>query len=234
MGVLDEAKEDGEITREEVQEALKEHTVAKVHDATIGSTENWSLLTQRAKDWINDSVIVESSGTIADAVGDAVGSAGSQVAGAIKGWVRKFVWDIVVPIFKGFYIIPLVLVGVIAFVFLGGDRALKETVEGFPGLADIPVLVATWIIQATAPIGDAILATAWTINVNLVNAVTHQTGIAAAPLLVLLQSVELGVLAYLLWAGFQAAGAVPIVGPVIEAGTEIVGRPFKAIVGWFR
>ena len=145
----------------------------------------------------------------------------------VIGWVAT-------PIFKGFYWLLIAGAAAIGALFLGSDLTLSKTVEGFPGLADLFPLLATWIIQATAPLGDSILTAIMGINVTLVNGVTANTGVLAAPLLVLLQVLELGVLFYLLWAGAQLASGLPVVGTPLSAVGAIVTRPFTALAEMIR
>lgn len=138
------------------------------------------------------------------------------------------------PLFKGLYIIPLALVGLVAWIFLGGDRALKETVEGFPGLADIPVLLATWLVAALEPIGSGILTTISAANLSMVTAIADQSSILTMPLLFTLQAIELGLLLYGIWAGIRLFEAVPVVGEPLVAIGDIATKPFRAIAGRIR
>ncbi|MHB9286785.1 EF-hand domain-containing protein [Halobacteriales archaeon Cl-PHB] len=156
-----------------------------------------------------------------------IASIPAGVSRAVYNWVTGFVWSVVKPLYKALYYVPILLVGAVSVVFLGSDRTLKDTVEGVPGLADIPVLLSQWLIGAAQPLAQSILDTVTSINQGIVVATTTNTGLAAAPLLAGVQIIELGVMLYLLWAGVQLASSIPGVATLFAAG-NVATRPFRA------
>lgn len=188
----------------------------------------------------SDDGILRDSGSGLDggSDGNAGGPGGSPGGGGGDGInidiVGTVVDELFRPLFRGFFLIPAALVGAVGWVFLGGDRALTSTVQGFPGLADIPILLKTWLIGALEPIGSSFLAVIREINVSLVTTLVNEGGALAPVLLTALQAVELGILVYVLWAGWQLVGTVPYVGPPLTALTTIVTRPIRELVGVFR
>lgn len=168
----------------------------------------------------------------AEGLGSKIAGAIGAGFGAIKRWVKDFVWGIVIPIYRGFYWIPIILVGTVAVVFLGTDRELGLA-GGWPGIADIPLLISSTLIDGVEPAATMILDSVGSINAELVLAVTDNTGLAAFPLLALIQFVELVVLFYLLVSGVRMARSLPGASTLV-AGIDVATRPLRAVVGWFR
>lgn len=129
----------------------------------------------------------------------------NPIAAAVDAAVNKVISVIVTPLFKGFYFLFALLAAVVGVIFLGSDLALGSEVNGFPGLADLPVLAGNLFIDALAPVGSAAIDGVGTFNSQMIALATGSSGIAAAPLLVLLQALEFGLLLYLAMLGYSAA-----------------------------
>lgn len=183
--------EDGKLTFSEVRDAIK-----NLSDSEIKGLRNY---VQTHDIETPDGVSATLRGAV-DTVSDPVGTA-----------VDAVINTIITPLYKGFYLLFAILVALVGVLFLGTDLALGSEVVGFPGLADVPVLVANMAIDALAPVGSTALDGIRGINVQLISVVTGNTGVAAAPLLAALQAIELGVLLYLLMFGYETMrSAVPI------------------------
>jgi hypothetical protein len=173
----------------------------------------------------------ETVGETANDTAEAISDLGlSDIATAAVKAAMSIVWGLFRDLFTGLYIIPLAMVGLIGWVFLGSDRSLQRTVEGFPGIGDLPILVATYVIEAAEPVGTLILTTISETNYALVSSLTGGTGILTMALVFVVQVVELGVLVYALWAGAQFASAVPYVGPALTASGAVVTKPFRMVM----
>jgi len=150
--------------------------------------------------------IQEGAEDIADGIGDTVGDAAEsldprQIIQEIKDWV----WGLFRDLYSGLMYLPVLLVTVVGAIFLGSDLELARSVEGVPGLADVPILFAELTIDPLQPIGESILKAVRQTNADIVAMVTENTGLAAAPLLGLVQVAELLLLAGLFYGGTSLA-----------------------------
>lgn len=200
---------DGKITTGEIRSYLRENGGLSLStDLSASDAEP----TEAANKWLKANL-----GTI------------SLVVDIVLGFIsdlKDWVWGIIRDMYKGFYFIPVAIVSIIGAMFLGGDLAVREQVTGFPGFADMPVLVANIFVAAGETVATPILEVVTGTNLMLVETVTAEAEFLAAPLLAGIQIVEIGVLLYLLWTGVTLASSIPGVATVVAAG-RVAAKPFR-------
>ena len=138
---------------------------------------------------------------------------------------------VVKPLFKAFWLVPVMIAAGLGMLFWGSDlRVFQGGVNGFPGLADLPILIASLAIDATAPIGSMILTFIYSTNREIVTAIVNQAGGFAPPLILAYQLVTLGLLLALFWSGVKLASTLPVVSTLV-AGAGIVTKPLRSALG---
>lgn len=201
------------MTLQEIKNAVDKYGFYEV--LRIGAGEDWEFTKAAQAYWDK-----QSSSTV---------DRFAQLINSLKKWVLDFVWGIIRSIYKGFYYLAIALVSVVGVLFFGTDHSIEKTVEGMPGLGDLPILLVNVPIRALAPIGEMIIGTVQNINNSLVVTITAQGGPLTAPILAAIQIAEIGLLFYLVWVGATFAATIPGVATLV-AGAKVALRPFKAAV----
>lgn len=221
---------DGQITVEElidIEEIARTSTrpARYLRNAIAKARGEGARLTQGARNYFYADPIQEAGQTVDDVL-SSIGSLANFVVNTVMSRVVK-------PLFTAFYWVPVVLAAVVSMLFWGQDLALEERVQGWPGIADLPIAVSNLIHDATAPIGSSILVFVRSTNRTLVLTFIQEGGGLAPVLIAGLGMLELGILVALLWSGVQLAGSLPVVSTLV-AGGKVVTRPFRGLLRRFR
>jgi hypothetical protein len=130
--------------------------------------------------------------------------------------------DIVKPLFTGFWRLSILLVGVVGVVFLG-ENGKVGLGPGLPGIADLPLILSTALIEATEPVGETVLLTISGFNADIVSAL-EGAGLAQFPVLVVVQFAELTLVVFVLVRLADLVGLGALLDLVTKPITGLVGR----------